>query len=79
VILSLVQLFFILAESIGNDSGEIPDKPLNVFGYGGSEEKKDFNEKLYEDKITQDIPQDHGFGMFPKSEDSGNNFKGKDF
>lgn len=65
----------ILAEPANPDSADNTDKSLNTFGYAGSEEKKDFNDKVYEDKTGQELPQDHGFGMFAKSEDPANDFK----
>lgn len=64
-----------LAEPVNPDSIDNTDKSLNAFGYGGSEEKKDFNDKVYDDKTVQDLPQDHGFNMFAKSGDPANDFK----
>eukprot|EP00826_Nyctotherus_ovalis_P059295 TRINITY_DN822_c0_g1_i5.p3 TRINITY_DN822_c0_g1~~TRINITY_DN822_c0_g1_i5.p3 ORF type:complete len:185 (+),score=22.90 TRINITY_DN822_c0_g1_i5:645-1199(+) len=67
--------FLTLAEPVSFDPNDNQDKQVSELGYGGSEEKKEFSEKTYMDKVGQETGKEHGFGIFSKAGENGNNFK----
>lgn len=67
--------YLTIAEPIGLDSTENAEKLHNTLGYGTAEEKKEFSEKSYPDKTTQELNQENGFGVFTKIENVPNTLK----